>query len=186
MSIANALGALEWNTNGGKSFDEGKGTALRNWECTGPKGLADVVIGWTLDSSVVAYDLYLGWRQFPLGRCTRTDRYFDAAYLQAMFDNQLGQAARVRLPPGALAVVDQVAANGPNDWYYAKLVGVRGDGSMVNVRGWSLGSAAYRSSGAQPGIPAASVAPVPFRRPPGHRDWKTAWEPQGTVQKPLG
>lgn len=187
MSIAEALGRLNWDANGGKSFDEGRGTCLRNWECTSGRNVADVVLAWdALPPSTLALDVYLGWKQFPIGRCTLGNREFDPAYLAAMYEGKLGQAARVRVTPapGDRCVTDRVAENGPIDWYYAKLVAVLPDGVFADVRGWSLGSMNYRASGNQPFPSRPAAGAESYRRPPGHREWRTQWEPLGTTPKP--
>lgn len=185
---AEALAGLNWETNGGKSADDGKGCALRVWD----QREGDVYITWdgyAKPADVVAFDVYFGWRLFPAPRMMRSSRQYDAPYLDALYRNALGQAAHTRIPAAAsCCAVDRPASNGgPCDYYYVKLVAVHADGRFSDVRGWAAGSERSRRANHLPPPPSSGGPPFEIVRPKGNYEWHVEpFEPYGNKPRPQG
>jgi hypothetical protein len=176
------MGQLEWSTNGGKCVDDGKGTALRNWENTS-RGTEDVVFMWGEQPfEAVKVHVFYAWRNFAVPRMDARGRAFDPDYLEALFENRTEQSKRLELDASevaARAFVDPGTWGRPHQWWYAKLVGETEDGRLFDIRDWSLGSAAYRSGNELPAAPTSLSELKHVERPSGDKDLRTRWEPNG-------
>jgi hypothetical protein len=71
MSVPEKLSSLTWQTNEGRSMDDGRGTALKYWEQRDTP--TDVYVQWEAhEHNLKALDLYYAWRNFPVKRMTKT------------------------------------------------------------------------------------------------------------------
>eukprot|EP00211_Chloroparvula_japonica_P000119 CAMPEP_0119133748 /NCGR_PEP_ID=MMETSP1310-20130426/13533_1 /TAXON_ID=464262 /ORGANISM="Genus nov. species nov., Strain RCC2339" /LENGTH=1200 /DNA_ID=CAMNT_0007124449 /DNA_START=34 /DNA_END=3636 /DNA_ORIENTATION=- len=186
-ALVDKLGALNWETNEGRSEDTGKGTVLRIWETTG-----SIIIAWDEQEreakgeyKICALDVYFAHRNFPYKRVTKGAKYFDPPYLEAMFGNELGQTGRIRVPVDDSlrenrALID---ASPSSPYYYIKLVGVTADDRFVDIEDWSVGSASYRLD-PRWHLKEIKSSPLSISPPEANRQWKTKHEPYGRSWKP--
>ncbi|MGE3854441.1 MAG: hypothetical protein AB7K09_22110, partial [Planctomycetota bacterium] len=182
-TLLDKLAALNWDTNGGKMDDSGTGSALRVWDNTGGgHGKEDVFITWDPEQGhkFTHIDLWFAWRNFPVPRFTPASQYYDADYVQAIFNNEAAQSKRLRVPyPASHCLVDRIATNGTLEYYYVKPVGITEDGRMIDITHWSVASTERRADPRWE-LEGAPDGAVEFKRPKGDRNLKTKWEKYGT------